>query len=245
MKYFLLLLLSFSLQGSCEVTTTTSAAATTTVTTSTTIAATTTSKKATEATTLPFEIPEALSYYINVTGEIVIDGNITFPNGTVLTSDPWPEGLSNSKSQVFASASQVMATSVVYLYQLIGQYSHISANITGFRHGSIICDYVVAFRSLVQLTAEQVKVQLLKKVAQLESLMNAPPGLEDANVKSIGVSSVKVISMPSTSPTKAVATTKASNTVESSAKSAAAKHSYLWLSFSTTLLMNIFVYLPW
>ena len=185
--------------------------------TTTTTAAVSTTGSATVTTMWPttIEMVEETSYYSKVTGNFSVDGNITLPDGTVLTSDPWPEVLNNPNSPEFASLKQVMAPGLVYLYESTGLYSQVSVNITGFRYGSIISDYVVALRSLTSLTAEQIKEKVKEKIALLgSSMLQNLPGFNSATVKDFNVFSVKTLSIPkTTTPADATKSSNASGLV--------------------------------
>ena len=214
---------------------------TTTELVTTTFAANSTTISSIQETTMvptTIEMAVATSYYSEVTGNFSIDGNMTLPDGTVLTSDPWPEVLNNPNSPEFASLKQVMAPGLVFLYESTGLYSQVSVNITGFRYGSIISDYVVALRSLTSLTAEQIKEKVKEKVAQLgSSMLQGTPGFQSATVKNVDVSSVKIISRPLTSSSS---TTKPPNlAANSGANSSVVGAKYCQFHF-VWLLMLIF-----
>ena len=224
--------------GSTTTTTTTTMEEATT--TSTIFPNTSTSVRVTTMipTTIAMSVEE--SFVQEAAGEFSVEGNMTLPGGISLSSEPWPEDLNNASSPLFDSLSQVMTPGLVYLYESTGLYSQVTVNITGFRHGSFISDYVVALRSLTSLTAEEIQKKVKEKVAQLgASMLQNMPGFQGASVKGVQVTSVTVISQPSAAASAPSAGSQ--NTVVKASSSAAnsiISSNSMLLFFSTILISN-------
>ena len=118
-----------------------------------------------------------------------------------MASEPWPEDLNNASSPMFQQFCDIMGPGLAYIYESSGLYSQVTVNITGFRHGSFISDYVVALRSLTSLTADQIKAKVQEKVAELASASvksALPAGLRNSAIKGVQVNNIVTVSQPPT-----------------------------------------------
>lgn len=95
--------------------------------------------------------------------------DIALPSGAKLSaSDPLPSELSKPSSALFKETADFFTPAILESYKL-ANVEVISVNVTGFRHGSIIADYIVALRSLTQMSEAEIRVQVKKKIDELKS----------------------------------------------------------------------------
>ena len=155
-----------------------------------------------DTTTIAMSIEE--SNILEIVGELSIDGIVELLNGSALVIDPWPEELDDPNSQLFQMVSELMTPCVVYAYEATGLFSQVNVNVTRFRHGSIISDYIVSLRSLTSLTNEQIREKVQSKVKQLAVYMvTNMQGLEKAVVNYLDIASVKILYKPTATTTTA------------------------------------------
>ena len=173
---------------------TTTAAELSTTATTTTVASTqpVTTKLVTTVT-----MEESESFESEVESSLSFNSAITLSDGTVISAnEPLPSSLSDPNTAEFKSLAEMYRQSVILLYQNDG-VEVAKVDITGFRLGSIISDYIVTLRSLTSLTSEQIKEAVLKKFTALKETGTSAGGLSFSNAKSVEVKEVKQTKEPS------------------------------------------------